>query len=187
MDSQEGMTRGSKEGPVIVPGRPDESKLIQAIRYADRVKMPPAGKLSNEDIATLESWVRNGAVWGHAPSKAKVAATKYVIPQEARAFWSFQLVREPAIPAIQDASWPMTPIDRFILAALEKAGLRPAADADKRTQLRRATMDLTGLPPTMEELEEFQKDTSPKAFEKVVDRLLASPRYGERWGRLWLD
>lgn len=188
MDSQEAMARGSKEGPVIIPGRPDESRLIQAIRYADRVKMPPSGKLSDDEIATLESWVRSGAVWGHSSApRAKVAGTKYVIPPQARAFWSFQPVREPAIPAVQDASWPTTPIDCFILAALEKAGLHPVADADKRTLLRRATMDLTGLPPTMEELEEFQKDTSPKAFEKVVDRLLASPRYGERWGRLWLD
>jgi len=188
MDNRESMMRGSKDGTVVVPGKPDESKLIRAIRYADRIKMPPSRKLSDEDITILETWVRTGAVWGHpAPSAVKIPATKYVITPEAREFWSFQPVREPPVPSVKDGSWPISPIDHFILAALEKSGLRPVGAAHKRTLIRRATIDLTGLPPTQEEVESFQKDSSPHAFEKVVDRLLASPKYGERWGRLWLD
>lgn len=188
MDNQEGMMRGSKDGPVLVPGKPDESKLIQAIRYKDRIKMPPSGKMTDEDIATLESWVRSGAIWGHpSNSNPKSVAAPYVITPEARAFWSFQLVRKPALPSIRNRAWATSPIDVFVLAKLESAGLSPARKADKRSLIRRATMDLTGLPPTPAEVDAFRKDSSPTAFEKVVDRLLASPRYGERWGRLWLD
>lgn len=188
MDNQEGMMRGSKDGPVLVPGKPDESKLIQAIRYNDRVKMPPSGKLRDEEIGILESWVRGGAIWGHPSGPGlKVPPTKYVITPEVRAFWSFQPVHEPSVPSVNDRSWPRSPIDHFVLSSLEKAGLKPVRAADKRTLIRRATFDLTGLPPTETEVEAFQKDAFPQAFERVVDRLLASPQYGERWGRLWLD
>lgn len=188
MDSEDGMMRGSKDGPVLVPGKPDESKLIQAIRYKDRIKMPPSGKLSDEDIGTLEAWVRSGAIWGHpSPAPSKVVTTPYVIKPEDRAFWSFRPVKMPAIPSVKDRSWVKSPIDSFVLATLESEGLKPAPFADKRTLIRRATLDLIGLPPTPEEVEAFQKDSSPGAFEKVIDRLLESPQYGERWGRLWLD
>lgn len=187
MDSQEAMMRGSKDGPVLVPGKPDESKLIQAIRYKDRIKMPPAGRLAEDDIATLETWVRSGAVWGHPSPRSKEKSEPYVITPEARAFWSFQPVKQPPVPSVKDRSWTKTPIDAFVLAKLESAGLKPVRFADKRTLIRRATLDLIGLPPTPEEVEAFEKDSSPRAFEKVVDRLLASPQYGERWGRLWLD
>ncbi|HYI97668.1 MAG TPA: PSD1 and planctomycete cytochrome C domain-containing protein [Bryobacteraceae bacterium] len=187
MDSQDAMMRGSKDGPVLVPGKPDESKLIQAIRYKDRVKMPPSGKLADDDIAALVSWVRSGAVWGHPAPRSKAKATQYVITPEARAFWSFQPVKQPPVPAVKDRSWARAPIDSFVLARLENAGLKPARPADRRTLIRRATLDLIGLPPTPDEVEAFEKDSSPRAFEKVVDRLLGSPQYGERWGRLWLD
>lgn len=188
MDNQEAMLRGSKDGPVLVPGKPDESKLIQAVRYKDRIRMPPSGKLPDEDIATLEAWVRSGAAWGHASSaRSKTAAVPYVISPEDRAFWSFRPVKEPSVPSVKDHSWVQSPIDSFVLAKLESAGLKPVRAAEKRTLIRRATMDLIGLPPSPEEVEAFEKDSSRGAFEKVVDRLLASPEYGERWGRLWLD
>jgi hypothetical protein len=187
MDSEDGIKRGSKDGPVLVPGKPDESKLIQAIRYKDRIKMPPSGKLTDEEISTLETWVRSGAVWGHAAGRSKAASTPFVVTPEARAFWSFHPVRAPAPPSVKNRSWIKSPIDSFVLAKLETAGLRPVDAADKRTLIRRATIDLIGLPPTPEEVETFEKDRSPEAFAKVVDRLLASPQYGERWGRLWLD
>jgi hypothetical protein len=188
MDHRDGMMRGDKDGPVVVPGKPDQSRLIQAIRYTGSVKMPPSGKLPDEEIAILESWVRDGAVWGHASgSSSKVPASKYVITPEQRAFWSFRQVKEPPLPQVKNQSWVRSPIDAFILAKLEQAGLEPVRPADKRTLIRRATMDLIGLPPAPEEVEAFQKDSAPQAFEKVVDRLLASPHYGERWGRFWLD
>ena len=121
------------------------------------------------------------------PLAPRPKSTPYVITPEARAFWSFQPVKQPPVPAVKDRSWAKTPIDSFVLAKLENAGLKPVRPADQRTLIRRATLDLIGLPPTPDEVEAFEKDSSPRAFEKVVDRLLASPQYGERWGRLWLD
>ena len=131
-----------------------------------------------------------GAPWPGHDHEAAVIPTvvkkKEFTPAQ-KAFWAFQPVRDPALPPVKDAKWVQTPVDRFILAKLEEKGLRPAPAADKVTLLRRATFDLTGLPPTVQELQDFLSDRSPRAFEKVVDRLLASPRYGERWGRHWLD
>ena len=184
LDSAEAVAKGGKSGPPILPGKPDESLLVQAIRRThERLKMPPAGKLPESDIAAIVEWIRKGAVW---PAGAPPVKTE-TITAEQRAFWSFQPVKKPAIPSVKDAKWARTPIDRFVLAKLEEKGLRPAAAADRRVLLRRATIDLTGLPPTPEEADAFVADKSPDAFAKVVDRLLASPRYGERWGRLWLD
>src|SRR5262249_48220941 len=122
-----------------------------------------------------------------ATAASTATAPVYVIKPEQRAFWSFQPLGRPPVPAVSQAAWPKTDIDRFVLARLEKEGLTPVGAADKRTLIRRATLDLTGLPPTAEEIEAFEQDVAPDAFAKVVDRLLASPQYGEAWGRLWLD
>ncbi len=186
LDSREHFLKGGKSGPIAVPGNPDSSLIVKAVRYNSTPKMPPTGKLSPDEIAAVEAWVKAGAVWpedGAAPLKSP----PYRITAEQRAFWSFQPVRLTPPPAVRDARWSHTEIDRFLEAQLESRGLHAAPPADRRTLIRRATYDLTGLPPTDEEVEAFERDRSPNAFAKVVDRLLASPRYGERWGRLWLD
>ncbi len=192
LDSRDAILKGGKSGPAIVPGDPDKSLLIAAVRQtSDKLKMPKGGKLKREEVDALTEWVRAGAFWP-SPTATKTthavpAPAAYVIKPEQRAFWSFQPIRKPDVPAVADARWPRTDIDRFVLARLEKEGLAPVNPADRLTLLRRATLDLTGLPPTPEDIDAFAKDTSPDAFSKVVDRLLASPQYGETWGRLWLD
>src|SRR6185503_11910482 len=190
---REALLKGGASGPAIVPGDPDKSLLIQAIRQtSDKLKMPKGGRLKPDEIETLVEWVRGGAMWPPSAAAGATAgkpasASTYVIKPEHRAFWSFQPLRKPPVPAVSHGDWPRTDIDRFVLAKLEKEGLTPVKPADKRTLLRRATLDLTGLPPTPEEIDAFEQDTAPDAFAKVVDRLLASPRYGEAWGRMWLD
>lgn len=183
LDSRAGMLKGGDNGPVIVPGDPDRSLLIKAVRYADEdLQMPPKNKkLPDQEIADLEAWVKMGAP---DPRQEKVAASA---KPDARKHWAFQPIGQPPIPAVKERGDVRTPIDNFIVAKLEANKLRLAPPADKRTLIRRATFDLTGLPPTFEEVEAFVNDTSPNAFPKVVDRLLASPHYGERWGRYWLD
>ena len=203
VDSREGLLNGGKSGPAIVPGDPEKSLLIQAVRQTrDTLKMPKGGKLKPAEIEALTEWVKAGALWpsaaagstttGGAPAAlagkpSAPTSPAYVIKPEQRAFWSFQPIRDSPAPAVSHASWPKTDIDRFVLARLERAGLTPVRAADKRTLIRRATLDLTGLPPTPDEIDAFAKDETPDAFAKVVDRLLASPQYGETWGRLWLD
>lgn len=190
LDSGEAILKGGKRGAAVVPGDPDKSVLIRAIRHADAdLKMPVGRKLKDTEIADLTEWVRAGATWPKtaAIATAKAAGGKYVILPEMRQFWSFQPLTETAPPAVKDSKWAKTPIDRFVLARLEKEGIKPAAAASKRELIRRATLDLTGLPPTFEEVQAFEADSAPDAFAKVVDRLLASPHYGERWGRIWLD
>ena len=189
IDSREHLMAGGKDGPVVVPGDPDKSLLIQAVRRThDKYKMPPQGPLPDEEVTALAAWVKAGAVW---PNTGKVVAapkgTEYVITPEQRAFWSFQPVRKPAVPDVEGKNWPKNEIDRFILAKLEEKHLHPVRSADKRALIRRASFDLIGLPPTPREVDAFLSDSSPDAFAKVVDRLLASPHYGERWGRYWLD
>ena len=189
--SAAGLLAGGDSGPAIVPGKPEESLLLAAVGYADdRVQMPPDGKLSAAEIKSLGEWVRDGAPWleDGAPAGALIArpAPRRITDTD-RAHWAFQPVRDAAPPEVADEAWPRGAIDRFILARLEAVGFPPSEPADKRTLLRRATFDLTGLPPTPEEIEDFLADESPEAFETVIERLLASPRYGERWGRHWLD
>jgi len=192
VDTRDGMLKGGTRGTALVPGDPDNSLLIKAIRQTDgTLKMPMGGKLAANEIEDLVAWVKNGAVWPAAAAAGPVAGTsaegKYVIPPERKKFWSLLPLQQPQPPQVKDPRWPKTNIDRFVLARLEKEGLRPVRPASKHDLIRRATLDLTGLPPTPEETAAFDKDTSPDAFAKVVDRLLASPRYGERWGRIWLD
>ncbi|MES1257232.1 MAG: PSD1 and planctomycete cytochrome C domain-containing protein [Acidobacteriota bacterium] len=190
LDSLEAMKAGGKRGASVVPGDPENSLLIKAVKQVDpSLKMPSGGKLKVAEIADLEAWVKAGAVWpkgGPAPVAAAPGG-QYIISPERRSFWSLLPLTNPPVPAVRDAKWGKTAIDRFILARLDKEGLKPVAPASKHDLLRRATLDLTGLSPTPEEYAAFEKDASPDAFAKVVDRLLASPHYGERWGRIWLD
>jgi Protein of unknown function (DUF1553)/Protein of unknown function (DUF1549) len=172
----------------------EPAKIVEAIRYDGIRKMPPSGKLKDDQIAAIEAWVKAGAVWpeglkpeGLKPEGLKTAAKPYEISAEQRNFWAFKPIANPAAPEVANKKWARTEIDRFILAKLETAKLQPAAPADRRTLIRRATFDLIGLPPTPEEVAAFEADKSSDAFARVVDRLLASPHYGERWGRFWLD
>ncbi|WP_235963842.1 PSD1 and planctomycete cytochrome C domain-containing protein [Tautonia rosea] len=191
LDSKLGWEVGGDLGPSVVPGDPENSLLIEAVRYEDvLLKMPPEGKLSDQEIARLVEWVEMGAPDprvgdGARPSEASKAKA-WEDPEEVD-LWSFQPMSDPEVPGVSDASWPKSDLDRFILSELEARGLSPAPPADRRTLIRRATFDLTGLPPTPEEVAAFLADESPEAFERVVERLLASPAYGERWGRHWLD
>src|SRR3989441_62703 len=187
LDSREGMLKGGESGkPAVVAGDVDKSRLIEAIRYAnDDLQMPPkkaGGKLSAGQIADFIAWINLGA------PDPRTGNSEIRNPKSgAKRFWSFQPPREPLVPKVKNTHWPQTPIDHFILATLVEKGLQPSPPTDKRTLIRRATYDLTGLPPTRKEVEAFLKDNSPEAFALVVDRLLSSPRYGERWGRYWLD
>lgn len=189
LDSLAAILAGGDSGPALEPGRPDSSLLIDAVRYGQVFQMPPKGKLPEDEVAALVEWVRNGAPWPNAEPVAAAPATAAgpLITGEQRAFWAFQPPAEPPLPQVKDASWPASPLDRFVLAKLEAKGFAPAPRADKRTLIRRASYDLTGLPPTPEEVAAFLADESSGAFERVIDRLLASPHYGERWGRHWLD
>ena len=186
VDSLQALVKGGGSGPAIVPGNPDKSLLIQAVRQTGEIKMPMGGHLKPEEIKVLEEWVKMGAPWPNSTS-ASVVPTGPKISPEQKKFWSFQPVRAESVPQVGNKKWATTDVDKFVLAKLEKEGLSPVRQADKRTLIRRATYDLTGLPPTPEEIDAFEKDKSPKAYENLVDRLLASPRYGERWGRHWLD
>jgi cytochrome c553 len=184
LDSREGLLKGGQSGPAIVPGDPEKSLLIKAIRYTDPdLQMPPKSKkLSDEQIADLTTWIQMGAP---EPAAAGTAVKKNW--DSGKSHWAWQPLKKPAVPDVKDSDWVKTPVDNFILAKLEEKELKPNPPADKHTLIRRATFDLIGLPPTPEEVEDFVKDDSPDAFAKVVDRLLASPHFGERWGRHWLD
>jgi hypothetical protein len=187
LDSRAALLKGSDSGPVVKPGDPDHSPLIQAVRQTGDVKMPPRDKLSAEAVETLATWVKMGMPWPESANPAPAAADWQSVFEARRRHWSFQPVRKPAVPSVKDRSWPHNAVDAFILAKLEAKGLTPAAPADRHTLIRRLTLDLTGLPPTPEEVAAFEADTSPDAVAHVVDRLLASPQYGECWGRHWLD
>ncbi len=179
LDGRENLLKGGSRGPSVVPGKAAESLLLTAVMQSGSLKMPPSGKLKDADIAFIGKWIEMGAPWPAATeASTKAAAPKY---------WAFVPPAEPKAPAVQNSSWVKSPIDAFVLSALEKKGMKPAPAADKRTLLRRATFDLTGLPPTPEEVKAFLDDTAGNAFAKVIDRLLASPHYGERWARHWLD
>lgn len=179
VDSREALLKGGNSGPAIAPNHPEASLLLQAVAHThSRLKMPQdKPKLKDEDIASLRQWIKDGATW---PKEIQARIEK-------PAHWAYQPIRKPAPPQVLNSAWVKNEIDRFVLAKLEANGLRPNKATDKRTLLRRITFDLIGLPPTPEEMETFLADKSPDAFAKVVERLLASPRYGERWARHWLD
>ena len=190
MKSREALLKGGNSGPAIVPGHPEQSLLIQAVRQThDRLKMPPQSKLRGDQIENLVTWIRAGAVWPDESSSPPVARKegRYVIRPEQRSFWSFQPPGPVDMPPVKNQGWVRSPLDHFVLSRLEDQGLDPVEPADRRTLLRRAHFDLIGLPPTPGEVSAFLQDKSPEAFDRVVDRLLASSRYGERWGRFWLD
>src|SRR5262249_18284375 len=147
-------------------------------------KMPPKTKLPAADVDVLTQWVKMGAPW---PADAAKTRPKGIITAEGRAFWAYQPVRDHNVSAVKNAEWARTSVDRFVLARLEAKKLSPSPEADRRTLIRRLTFDLTGLPPTPAEVEAFVSDKSPDSYERLVDRLLASAAYGERWGRHWLD
>ncbi len=189
LDSRAGVRKGGDSEPPIVPGDPDSSLLLVAVRHADSsLKMPPEKKLTDQEIADLETWVRQGAPDPRTEDTVAQATSKYAIDwTKARDFWSFRPLAVADPPTIAATNWSANEIDRFLLARLEERRIPPAADADRTTLIRRATFDLIGLPPTPEEIDSFLADDQPKAFDRVVDRLLDSPQYGERWGRYWLD
>jgi len=200
LDSREALLRGGVRGSALVPGDPDRSSLIRALSHADKsLQMPPGGKLKGPEIAALTAWVRMGAPWPAAGAVAPVSKPA------AEKFWAWIPPKPPALPRVKNAAWAQNPVDRFILAGLEAKGLAPAPPADRRTLIRRATFDLTGLPPTPAEIADFERECeaeggrgpgaggqgaelpAPKAYARLIDRLLASTAYGERWGRHWLD
>jgi hypothetical protein len=177
LDSRHGWEKGGSEGAAIVPGKPGESLLMEAVRY-ESYEMPPKEKLPATEIALLEKWIALGA-----PDPRESKAPRI----DPKKLWALQPIAKPAVPAVKNASWPQDEIDAFILARLEAEGLSPAIDADRYTLLRRVTFDLTGLPPTPEEIKAFINDKSDRAYENVVDRLLESPAFGDHWARHWFD
>jgi hypothetical protein len=187
LDTRDGLLKGGESGPAVTPGQPNASLLLKAIRYEEH-EMPPKSRLPDAVIADFQTWIRLGAP-DPRDGRATVATVvaKPIDVSEGKRFWAFQPPQAHATPVVRNAAWPQTKIDAFILARLEQAGLEPSAPADRRTLIRRVTFDLTGLPPTPDDVEAFVNDTSPDAYERLVERLLDSPHYGERWARVWLD
>jgi Protein of unknown function (DUF1549)/Protein of unknown function (DUF1553)/Planctomycete cytochrome C len=187
LDSRESVLKGGDSGAAVVPGKPTDSPMIDAINYRG-IEMPPTGKLNSREIAALVEWVKMGAPWPkEAPPAAASRQSDFTITDQDRKYWAFQPVGHPAIPKVRRADWVANPIDAFVLARLEEKGLAPNPPADPRTLIRRLFFDLIGLPPTPEEVDRFAADHSPQAYERLVDELLARKQYGERWGRHWLD
>ncbi|MCY4074612.1 MAG: DUF1549 domain-containing protein, partial [Acidobacteria bacterium] len=189
LDSREGLLAGGDSGPAVVPGRPGESALVERL-HGRPMLMPPTGPLGDDDVAALTRWVAMGVPWPEAA--AAVAdppdpSAPFDLPARRRAHWAWQPVQEAPPPDVADEGWPATPVDRFLLAALEDAGLAPAPDADRATLIRRLSFDLRGLPPTPAEIARFLGDDSPTAYTDLVDRFVASPHFGERWARHWMD
>ena len=183
LDSRPGWIKGGDRGPAIVPGDPENSILLLAVKHADPNLQMPEEKLSDADIAAIEKWIREGAV---DPRETAEASSKHVV-SDPRTFWSFQPVRDLDPPAVSQPDWVRTPVDAFILAQLDTNGLKPSPRADARTLVRRAYFDLIGLPPTPEQVAAFEREPTQDAWARLIDQLLASPQYGERWGRHWLD
>jgi len=187
LDSREAARKGGESGAAVVPGEPDKSLVVQALKY-ETFEMPPKGKLPPEVIADFERWIKHGAVDPRESSSGPIPPHQPTIDFAAgRQFWSFQPPQPRAPPPVSNPAWPARKIDSFILSRLDEARITPAEAADRRTWLRRAMLDLTGLPPTPDEIAAFEGDLSPDATERLVDRLLASPHYGERIARMWLD
>ena len=199
LESRDGLLRGGKLGPAVTPGKPKESLLISAINHDEFLKMPPKEKLPTAELVLLTKWVAMGAPWPASNSKdaakpltvgktnADESTELASFNEEQKTFWAYQPLRWPAPSRVSSSDWTRSPIDAFVFEKLQAKGLIPSPPASKRDLLRRATYDLIGLPPTEEEIDAFLVDSSPNAFEAVIDRLLASPRYGEKWGRHWLD
>ena len=198
--TREGMLRGGLRGPALVPGRAVESRIYQLISGRENLVMPLGGRLSAEEVSTFERWINEGASWdvarldpqpkppGHEQAPAAAAKPEKVgISEEDRNWWAFRKPLRRPVPLLKEARWNGNPVDAFLKKQLDQEGLEPAPRADRRTLIRRAYLDLVGLLPSPEEVEVFVNDSSEDAFARLVDRLLASPHYGERWGRHWLD
>src|SRR5262245_18455603 len=188
LDSREGLMAGGDSGAAVTPGDAEKSRLVVAVGYeSEEIQMPPAGKLNPEKIEDLREWVKRGAFF--PKSEAGGIAKRVINIEEGRKHWAFQPVGEKPLPEVSNTpqDWARQRIDSFLLAAQSQHGLAPSAAANKATLLRRLKFDLLGLPPTTDEQREFAADESPDAYERLSDRLLASPHYGERWGRHWLD
>ncbi len=185
LDALAEILAGGISGPAIQPGQPDKSLLVHVLRHQGKIKMPPDGKLEERQIEALVQWIQSGAPW---PGTSDLPTRpRNEITNADRNHWSFRPITDPLLPLVARDAWCQTPIDRFILAKLQQRGVQPAPPANKRTLIRRATLNLIGLPPTPEDMASYLSDNSPTAFSKVMDRLLASPAYGQRWGRHWLD
>src|SRR4051812_22283137 len=189
VDDRNGLLIGGDSGPAVVPGDPEKSLLLRRIKHANpNRRMPKEGKpLTEAEVVVLTRWIRDGAPWPGVKVPVSLGQPKSWYEPLRKEHWAWQPLTDPKPPAVDDPSWARDELDRYILAGLEKAGLAPACDADKTAILRRVSFDLVGLPPTPAQVEAFLADHSPDAFAKVVDRLLASPQFGERWGRHWLD
>ena len=189
VDDRNGLISGGDRGAAIVPGDPEKSLLIKAVRQTDKLKMPPMKQLTEQQIADLTKWIQDGAVWPQVEFTLPKGDPSPEYERLRKEHWAWQPLRDVQAPAVRVADWARGEIDQFIQAKLEEQRLTPVADADKVVLIRRVTFDLTGLPPTLEEIAAFVKDVEheTKAFETVVDRLLASAAFGERWGRHWLD
>ena len=188
LDSLAGILKGGDAGPAVVPGDPGASRLIQALRYASTIKMPPTDKLAEEQISSFVKWVEIGAPWPleQAPETAG-PKPKFDLEARKREHWAWQPLKRSSPPGVINTEWSDHPADHFLLAKLEEKELSPAQPADRYTLLRRLSFDLTGLPPTPQQIEAFVHDDSDGAYERLVDRLLHSPRFGERWARRWMD
>ena len=186
LDSREAMLEGGDSGPAIISGNPGGSRLIQVLR-GKPVLMPPTGRLESPTINTLAEWIRMGAPWPEEQAVATETSGAFDLNARKKAHWAWRQVRDPKLPNVGDKDWPTNPVDRFILAKLEENGLRPAPPADRPTLIRRLSFDLRGLPPTPSEIEEFVRDESLDAYSALVQRMLASERFGERWARHWMD
>ena len=184
VDHRAGLLKGGDSGASIVPNEPERSAILKALRYED-AEMPPKGKLADSIIADFQAWIAMGAPDPRVADELPTART--IDLDEGRKFWAFQPVADPQLPSVHNQSWPLDPVDRFILSKQEEVGIQPVGDADRYTWLRRVSLDLTGLPPTHTEIDAFIRDNSPHACATVVDRLLDSRAYGERWSRHWLD
>ena len=191
LTTRSGLLRGGERGPAISTSEPPMSLLLQAVGYDDeQLQMPPSGRLADADLEVIRQWVQLGAPFGGDEdelTKVAPAENEFEITDADRAWWSVRPLLRPEVPVVSDSDWPLNPIDNFLLVRLEAAGLVPPPPADRRALIRRASYDLTGLPPTLDEVEAFEQDRRPDAWERLIDRLLASPHYGERWGRHWLD
>ncbi len=186
LDFRESWQHGGSSGTAIVPGSPEKSLLIQRVKSA-AAPMPPGGKLSESEIAALEAWVKLGAPDPRSATAVTTTSKLTGITDKAKSHWAFQPVTKPSVPKVKSTAWVKNPIDSFVLAKLEASGMAPSAPASRAALIRRAYYDLTGMPPSVDEVRAFLADKAPNAWEKVVDKLLASPHYGERWGRHWLD
>jgi len=188
LDSRSAMLKGGESGAAIVPGKPGESLLIEAIKY-EGLEMPPRTRLPKGEVEILVKWIEMGAPWTKETKISTKITTGFPLEERKKSHWAWKLITNPTPPTVRHKDWPQSDIDRFILAKLEAKGLSPAKPADRRTLIRRAYFDVVGLPPSVEDVERFANDPlpTPAAFEKVVDKLLASPRFGERWARHWLD